>query len=410
MAFSFVHTADIHLDSPLKSLALRNPDLAEMVAGATRRTLSRIIDLCLAEQVQALLIAGDLYDGAQTSMKTAGFLARELARLDAAGIECFIIRGNHDAASRITRELLLPGSVHVFAGRAGVEEREWNGQPVAIHGISFAKPHAPDSLLDRFGAPRAGAFNIGMLHTSLGGSPGHDPYAPCTLAELQASGFDYWALGHIHKRAEYEGQTTVVMPGIPQGRDMGEEGEKSVTLVRVDGDQVTTEARALAVARFDRLEVPCDGLTDWADLVRRLKSALRAVDPGDMQRILRPVLTGVTPLTWRAGRDHDLLLAEAQSEAEGLDGLWIDKLVLELRAEGDAAPAGPVGELMEMITATPLPPEDDRVQAEYEALRKHLPKELRDLFGADEAATNATLSREMQIGARALLARLDGEG
>lgn len=410
MAFSFVHTADIHLDSPLKSLALRNPDLAEMVAGATRRTLSRIIDLCLAEQVQALLIAGDLYDGAQTSMKTAGFLARELARLDAAGIECFIIRGNHDAASRITRELLLPGSVHVFAGRAGVEEREWNGQPVAIHGISFAKPHAPDSLLDRFGAPRAGAFNIGMLHTSLGGSPGHDPYAPCSLAELQASGFDYWALGHIHKRAKYEGQTTVVMPGIPQGRDMGEEGEKSVTLVRVDGDQVTTEARALAVARFDRLEVPCDGLTDWADLVRRLKSALRAVDPGDMQHILRPVLTGVTPLTWRAGRDHDLLLAEAQSEAEGLDGLWIDKLVLELRAEGDAAPAGPVGELMEMITATPLPPEDDRVQAEYEALRKHLPKELRDLFGADEAATNATLSREMQIGARALLARLDGEG
>jgi len=227
VAFSFVHTADIHLDSPLKSLALRNPDLAEMVAGATRRTLSRIIDLCLAEQVQALLIAGDLYDGAQTSMKTAGFLARELARLDAAGIECFIIRGNHDAASRITRELLLPGSVHVFAGRAGVEEREWNGQPVAIHGISFAKPHAPDSLLDRFGAPRAGAFNIGMLHTSLGGSPGHDPYAPCSLAELQASGFDYWALGHIHKRAKYEGQTTVVMPGLTRthfhaasGRDL----------------------------------------------------------------------------------------------------------------------------------------------------------------------------------------------
>jgi hypothetical protein len=191
---------------------------------------------------------------------------------------------------------------------------------------------------------------------------------------------------------------------------MGEDGEKSVTLVRVDGDSITTEARALAVARFDRLEVPCDGLTEWADLVRALKSALRAVDPGDMQRILRPVLTGVTPLAWRAGRDHDLLLEEAQSEAAGLDGLWIDKLVLELRAEGDAAPAGPVGELMEMITTTPLPAEDDRVQAEYEALRKHLPKELRGIFGADEAETNATLSREMQAGARALLARLDGEG
>ena len=410
MAFSFVHTADIHLDSPLKSLALRDPDLAEMVAGASRRTLTRIIDLCLAEQVQALLIAGDLYDGAQTSMKTAGFLARQLERLDAAGIETFIIRGNHDAASRITRELLLPGSVHVFTGRAGVEEREWNGQPVAIHGISFARPHAPDSLLDRFGAPQPGAFNIGMLHTSLGGSPGHDPYAPCTLAELQATGFDYWALGHIHKRAVHEGQTTVVMPGIPQGRDMGESGEKSVTLVRVDGDEVTVEARALAVARFDRLEVGCDGLTDWADMVQALKAALRAIDPGEVQRIVRPVLTGATPLTWRATRDRDLLLAEAQSEAEGADGLWIDKLSLELRAEGDTAPAGPVGELMEMISDSPLPPEDARVRAEYEALRKHLPAELRGIFGADEAETATTLTREMEAGARDLLARLDGEG
>ncbi len=390
-----------------------------MVAGgATRATLSRIIDLCLAERVQALLIAGgDLYDGgAQTSMKTAGgFLARQLERLDAAGgIETFIIRGNHDAASRITRELLLPDSVHVFTGRAGMEERDWNGQPVAIHGISFAKPHAPDSLLDKFGAPQPGAFNIGMLHTSLGGSPpGHDPYAPCTLAELQATGFDYWALGHIHKRAEHAGATTVVMPGIPQGRDMGEAGEKSVTLVRVDGDSVTTEARPLAVARFDRLEVGgCDGLTDWADLVRRLKAALRGVDPGDTQRIIRPVLTGgATPLAWRARRDAELLLEEATSEAEGVEGLWIDKVTLELSAEGDTAPpAGPVGELMEMIAATPplSPPDDPRVQKEYELLRKNLPKELRGLFGEDEADTAATLAREMEAGARDLLSRLDG--
>ena len=118
MAFRFVHTADIHLDSPLRTLALREPALAELIGGATRKAFAAVIDLCLAEQVDALLIAGDLYDGEQTSMKTARFLADELRRLHEAGIRTFIIRGNHDAESRITRELTLPELVKVFGGRA----------------------------------------------------------------------------------------------------------------------------------------------------------------------------------------------------------------------------------------------------------------------------------------------------
>src|SRR5208282_3663780 len=118
MAFRFVHTADVHLDSPLSTLALRDPALAELIGGATRKAFAAVIDLCLAEQVDALLIAGDLYDGEQTSMKTARFLADQLRRLHEGGIQTFIIRGNHDAESRITRELTLPDSVKVFGGRA----------------------------------------------------------------------------------------------------------------------------------------------------------------------------------------------------------------------------------------------------------------------------------------------------
>ena len=70
MAYRFVHTADIHLDSPLRSLALRDPDLAELIGNASRQAFRNIIDLCIDEQVDALLLAGDLYDGDQTSMKT----------------------------------------------------------------------------------------------------------------------------------------------------------------------------------------------------------------------------------------------------------------------------------------------------------------------------------------------------
>jgi DNA repair exonuclease SbcCD nuclease subunit len=178
-AYRFVHSADVHLDSPLRSLALRDPRLAEFVGNASRQVFSRIVDLCLDEQVNALLLAGDLYDGEQTSMKTARFLAEQLRRLDAAGIQVFIIRGNHDALSKITKELVLPENVHLFGGRADAVEipRDRGERPIAIHGLSFAKPQAPESLLAKYRPPVTGAINIGLMHTSLDGSPPHDVYS-----------------------------------------------------------------------------------------------------------------------------------------------------------------------------------------------------------------------------------------
>jgi DNA repair protein SbcD/Mre11 len=177
-AYRFVHAADIHLDSPLRSLALRNPELADLIGNASRQVFVRIVDLCLDEQVDALLLAGDLYDGEQTSMKTARFLAEQVRRLHAAGIKVFVIRGNHDALSKITRELVLPESVHLFGGRADAVEivRDRGERPIVVHGLSFTKPHAPEGLLSKYRAPVEGAINIGLMHTSLDGSGVHDVY------------------------------------------------------------------------------------------------------------------------------------------------------------------------------------------------------------------------------------------
>ncbi len=134
-------------------------------------------------------------------MKTARFLADQLRRLDEAGVKPFVIRGNHDAESRITRELTLPELVKVFAGRAeACRSAAWARSGGAR--VSFAHKHAPESLLPKFRPPVPGTVNIGMLHTSLGGSPAHGLYAPCALADLHGAGFDYWALGHIHQRFE----------------------------------------------------------------------------------------------------------------------------------------------------------------------------------------------------------------
>lgn len=410
LAFKFVHTADIHLDSPLKSLALRDAGLAELVGNATRTTLSRIVDLCISESVQALVIAGDLYDGSQTSMKTARFLAQEMERLAAADIPAFLIRGNHDASSKISRELVLPDTVKVFAGRAEVVETEWNGHAVAVHGISFRLPHAPESLLNNFPPPVSGAFNIGLLHTSLDGASGHDPYAPCSLADLQKTGFDYWALGHIHKRAVYPGPTHVVMPGIPQGRDIGEAGAKSVTLVCVDdaGD-VRLETKEVAVAQFERLAIECTGITDWVDLVAALKQGLRAARQAHdgENLIVRPMFVGQSPLAWRTNRDADLLRNEAQNFAEQIGTLWIDKIEIDLQAGEARATGGAVSDMAALVAAGTLSADDPRVQAEMDLIVKHLPRELRGLLGDSQDEVAHALETAMKQGAKDVLARLE---
>ena len=410
VAFKFVHTADIHLDSPLKSLALRDPELAELIGNATRTALSRIVDLCISEEVQALVIAGDLYDGSQTSMKTARFLAQEMERLTATGIPVFLIRGNHDASSKITRELVLPDAVKVFSGRAETVEATLNDHAVAIHGISFRMPHAPESLLGHFRSPIPGAFNIGLLHTSLDGAPAHDPYAPCALTDLQQTGFDYWALGHIHKRAVHPGPTTVVMPGIPQGRDIGEAGPKSVTLVSVDNDGVIgQEEREVAVAQFERLAVDCDAISEWSALVDTLKQSLGAARRKFKSEnlIVRPVLEGQSPLAWRANRDADLLRSEAQNIAEQIETLWIDKVEIALRPGEASKPGGAVGDMIALVAQGTLQAGDPDVQAEMDLILKHLPRELRGFIGDSEQQVTAALDDAMRQGATDILARLE---
>jgi exonuclease SbcD len=340
LPFRFVHAADIHLDSPLRSLALRDLALADLIGNATRRAFTGIVRLCLEQQVDALLLSGDLYDGEQTSMKTARFLADQIRLLHEAGIAVFIIRGNHDALSRITRELTFPLSVKIFGGRAeAVEiERGRGAVPIAIHGISFAQPHAPESLLSRFASPIGGSVNIGMLHTSLGGSSGHDPYAPCEMADLKRAGFRYWALGHIHGRGvDEEGAATVVMPGMPQGRDIGESGPKSVTLVTVmDDGSIQTEEHHTSIAQFERVPVDLGGIDDWRGMVHALGRALgQARDSVPSEHLVaRLHVTGTTALAWRLRRDLDLLRTEAEDQAAALGRTWIDKVEIDCRPPG----------------------------------------------------------------------------
>lgn len=421
MSFRFVHAADLHLDSPLKSLALRAPEVAELIGTATRSALAAIVDLCLAERVDALLISGDLYDSDQTSMTTARFLARQLGRLHAAGIAVHIIRGNHDALSRITRELVLPDTTHVYQATAQAIrlDRPRDRMPVVLHGLSFREPRAERSLLGDYRPPVADAVNIGLMHTSLGGSPDHDPYAPVSVAELAGAGFDYWALGHVHKPSrQVVGRTHVVMPGNPQGRDMGEEGARGVVLVTVGDDRaITVEDRLTSIAEFARVTVDMGGLDDWAALVARLRAALGAARDAarSPHLVARVALTGATPLAWRIRRDLDLLAAEAAHEGESIGRLWIEKLTTDCTLPGETAPASdgaPLVELRRLIGGEVLtaPRFADELRSAAAELLGQLPPELRRGFGQDAAGLDATLAALAAEGADEIVARLSGAG
>ena len=415
-AYRFVHAADIHLDSPLRSLALRNPQLAELIGNATRQAFVRIINLCLDERVQALKLAGDLYDGEQTSMKTARFLAEQLRRLHVAGIKVFIIRGNHDALSKITKELVFPETVHIFGGRAEAVEvvRERGDRPIIVHGLSFARPQVADSLLEKYQPPIEGAINIGLMHTSLDGSANHDVYAPCSSSDLANSGFRYWALGHIHKRSAMEGSCAIVMPGIPQGRDVGESGPKSVTLVSVlDDGSVTMEERVVSVAQFERVAVDATAMTTWPDLVAGLEIALgdAAEKTASEHLVARLLVSGATPLAWTIRRDADLLRTEAESRASAIGNIWIEKFDTDCRrpaTKTEGQSADPLEELRKVVNDDIIGSQAFLGEAEEIAkeLLSQLPSECRRTLTPNDDGFARFVEQLSNEGSEEVLARL----
>lgn len=228
--FHFLHAADIHLDSPLQGLE-RYPDApVEAVRAAPRRAFEALVELAIEERVAFVLLAGDLYDGDWKDYNTGLFFVAQMRRLAEAGIPVQLVSGNHDAASQITKRLSLPPNVkHFSSGRP--ETLELADYDVAIHGQSFAGRRVSEDLAAGFPPGDRGRFEIGLLHTSLDGRPGHADYAPCTVDGLRSKDYAYWALGHVHQREEVvRGDPWIVFPGNLQGRHARETGGKGASL------------------------------------------------------------------------------------------------------------------------------------------------------------------------------------
>lgn len=413
--FRFLHAADLHLDSPLRGLSIRPGAPVEELRGASRKALDRLVEIAISESVRFVVLSGDIYDQDWKDYSTGLYFRSRMAKLDAAGILVYLISGNHDAASVITRKLNLPGNVTMFSSRSA-ETFQVPELPVTIHGMSFPNRSVPDNLLPRYPAPLAGSFNIGMLHTSLGGAPGHDTYAPCSVEELIAKGYDYWALGHVHQPAIVHKTPWIVYPGNIQGRHARETGARGCYLVSVDETLQVSEClwTDLDVARWCIVDVDLTGVESAEEVESQVRKEFEEAVHSAADRLLavRVILRGSTPL-------HGVLLARAEHfEAEiegwsqdfGPDRIWIEQIQFLTRpivdlvelSQQDALVREVIEGLAE-LTETPgqFPPE-------IEAMLNHLPNDISQPLKASWSDEGwASLAEETS---QIVLDRLTGKG
>ena len=386
-SFQFIHAADIHLDSPLRGLARHEGSAVEQIRSATREAFDNLVSQAIEEHVAFVVIAGDLYDGDWRDFQTGLFFSHEMGRLGKAGIDVFLLYGNHDAENQITKRLSLPDNVKVFPSRRP-GTFTLDGLDVSLHGQSFRRREVTENMVLQYPDPVDDMFNIGVLHTALGGLGGHENYAPCSLSDLVTKGYDYWALGHVHKGQVIHEYPHVVFPGNLQGRHIRETGPKGARLITVADRHITEFANIFPdVVRWAHLPVPVDKCGRAANVIDCVRQAIeQAVSVEAEGRLLacRIELTGQTDLHAELLASTDHLLMEARSAALGAgDGAaWIEKLVVAteptLDPEVVAGRQDALGELQRMLGEADA--DDDLVrqlETDVADMARKLPLELR---------------------------------
>lgn len=398
----FLHAADLHIDSPLRGLERRDDSPADEIRRAPRDAFVNLVDLALAESVDFVVLAGDVFDGDWKDVRTGSFFARQVARLG--DIPVYIAHGNHDADSRITRTLKLGSNVHTFPSKSAAT---FSIEPlgVAIHGRSFPTRAVSEDLAASYPAPVDGHINIGVLHTSLGGYAQHDPYAPTSVAVLRSKGYDYWALGHVHEREVVCHDPLIVFPGNLQGRHVNECGPKGCMLVSDDSadGRLQAEFRPLDVVRWSRITVDLADARAEDDVLRAVRDALAADACGHLTCV-RLTITG--PCAMHAtliGRREELT---EQFRLDAPADVWLEQVRFRTRPLVELADllsrddlAGEIARAFEALLAEPS--QDVDVNEALAKLRERLPIVVVNTMNVD--FSNRDVMRDVVEEARALV-------
>lgn len=385
--FKFLHAADVHLDSPLHKLDLYEGVPVDEFRQATRRAFVNLIEMAISENVAFVLIAGDLYDGDWKDYNTGLFLVNQMARLHDQNIPAFIIAGNHDAANKITKTLRFPDNVHLFPSAKPATFQIENIN-VALHGQSFSSAVVKKDLSQSYPDPAKGFYNIGLLHTCANGREGHEPYAPCSIDQLNNKGYDYWALGHVHKHEILQVDPPIVFSGNTQGRHIREIGPKGCVLVSVDDSGLSEiEFKPLDVVRWEVADVDATNVDRGYEVVDRFKQRLEQLieENQNMPLAVRVYVKGETPVHDEMLSDMERWSNEIRSTAMdvGNDKVWVEKIKFRTRLpvsdKSLGQSDGAIGELLGLFEELKI----DRAArfdlvSELADIDKKLPRELKE--------------------------------
>ncbi len=417
--FKFIHAADIHLDSPLRGLSRYESAPAGTIRNACRRAFENIVDLAIEEKVAFILLAGDLYDGDWKDYSTGIFLSRQMGRLERHGISVFAVAGNHDAANRMTKALDSPANMKMLSSKK-TETIKIDSLGVVIHGRSFGARHVDENLALDFPPAEKGMFNIGLLHTSLDGRQGHAPYAPCSLNDLRARGYHYWALGHVHKQEIVSEEPWIVFPGCIQGRHIRETGPKGCVSVTVENRAVAEfETRSVDVLRWTFCAVDLTDAVEMRDVLEHSRKAIEKelATAGGRPVAMRIRFQGATPISdqlvaypERLEQQLKLLGAEIAGEE-----LWIERVEIGTAGQRDLAETlvddNALGNLLKDILVTPERIDEiDGLPEMVAELRQKMPLEA---FGTDSVLSldqAQTIQRLIQEAKHMLVGRLLAAG
>jgi exonuclease SbcD len=322
----FIHCADLHLDRPFEGLQEVPAALFERIRESTFRSFKRIIDAAIEHQVDCMVIAGDLYDGERRSLRAQVRFRDEIERLGSRGIQVYVIHGNHDHLGGDWVRLDWPDHVHFFGSEVEALPFEKNGETLAhLYGFSYPERAVVEDMSKHYVKKDGAPFHIGILHGYHGASGEHDRYAPFSISEFVGKDFDYWALGHIHKKQLLHEDPPVLYPGNIQGLSKKESGEKGCFLVKLDDDTTDLSFIPTADVEWKMIELDISEFGTVNELFHECGLQLDTIRREDRAVLAILKFTGAGDLhTFLLDGENidDLLAVLREGEDGGMNVVW----------------------------------------------------------------------------------------
>lgn len=333
----FIHAADLHLDSPYIGLRELASEIADQVIHSTFQSLENIIDQAIDHRVDFVLFSGDIYDLEDRSIKAQIKFRQQMTKLKDHHIVVYLIHGNHDFIANKSDHLSLPDNVKVFSAAVETMYIEIEkGEKIAVSGFSYEKRWIDKRMIQDYPKRMKQCdYHIGLLHGYEEGQQSeHAKYAPFSLSELKDKQYDYWALGHIHKRQMLSSDPLIYYSGNTQGRHKNEPGDKGCLLVELTGTDQRVDFLSTAPIIWQKVKVDASTEQSLNSIFEKLKVTINAMEKRNtLVTLTIAVSPDSTEKSMNKLKQEDFI--EALHEFTDTYFIYITSIKLEVRSSAD---------------------------------------------------------------------------